>query len=143
MTPGTNLPESYEDLLLRLQPRSIKSDEDAERIQRQIDALIDKGILSPGEQEMLSLLGDLVQVWEDDRFDLPDLPPSRMIQALLEEHDMESSALIGPVFQTEAAMSAVLSGNEQPSYDQVDNLARIFHVSPAVFYSAQHGVGAA
>src|SRR5581483_8276084 len=93
MTPGTE--HSYADLLSSLQPRSIKNDDEAEAIQRQIDALIDQDELSADEQEVLSLLGDLMLAWEGDRFDVPDLAPPEAIQALLEAHGLRQSDLVG------------------------------------------------
>lgn len=135
MTPGTE--RSYADLLRSLQPRSIKNDDEAEAIQRQIDALIDQDEISTDEQELLSLLGDLMLAWEGNLFDLPDLAPPEAIQALLEAHGLRQSDLVGPVFATRSIASEVLNGKRRLTYEHVQKLAQLFHVSPSVFFTTE------
>src|SRR4051812_15237120 len=87
MTPGSSVSpnaDTYAALLARIQPRSIRNEEEAQRVQEHIDALVDQGELSRAEQEILSLLGDLMLAWEQDRFEVPSVSPAEAIRALLE-----------------------------------------------------------
>lgn len=144
MTPGSNgTAESYAELLLRFQPRSIKNEEEATVVQRHIDTLIDQEHLSEDEREVLSLLGDLMLAWEDDRFELPPVTPAEAIHALLEAHYMRQSDLVGPVFATKSIASEVLHGKRRLTYEHVRRLARVFHVSPSVFYPSERHSGVA
>ena len=69
MTPGTETPQSYAELLMHVQPRSITSEEEAAHIQRQIDQLIDRPERTADEEALLSLLGDLVHAWEAGHYE--------------------------------------------------------------------------
>jgi HTH-type transcriptional regulator/antitoxin HigA len=135
MTLGTEASQSYADLLRENLPRSITTEAEADAIQRQIDALIDKpGELSEAEEEFLSLLGDLMLVWEDGKYRLPDIYGREAIRGLLQERDLQQKDLVGPVFPTKGIASEVLSGKRSLTYEYVRRLAEFFHVSPAVFY---------
>ncbi len=146
MTPGSRASansDAYAALLARLQPRSIRSEEEARRIQDAIDALVDQAELSPAEQEMLSLLGDLMLAWEQDRYELPAVSPAETIRALLEAHGLRQGDLVGAVFPTKSVASAVLTGRRRLTYEHVDMLAHFFHVSPAAFYASDQQAGVA
>ena len=132
--PGTEAPRSYADLLAQVQPRSLTSAEEAGHIQRQIDLLIDRRERTADKDARLSLLGDLVQAWEADRYDLDAPSPAGTIRALLEAHGLEQQDLVGPVFATKSVASEVLSGKRRLTYEHVERLAHFFHVSPSVFY---------
>lgn len=134
MTPGTKSPDSYADLLARVAPASITSEEEADAVQCHIDDLVDRGDLSPDERKLLSLLGDLMLAWEDGRYDLPEVAPVDVIRELLDAHGMRQGELVGSVFPTRAIASEVLHGKRRLTYDYVARLAEVFHVSPAVFY---------
>jgi HTH-type transcriptional regulator/antitoxin HigA len=134
MTPGTETPHSYADLLAQVQPRSITNEEEAAHVQRQIDRLIDQPERSAAEEALLSLLGDLVQAWEAGRYDLDAPSPAESIRALLEAHGLEQRDLVGPVFATKSIVSEILGGKRRLTYEYVERLAHFFHVSPSVFY---------
>lgn len=132
---------NYAELLVQTLPRSITTESEAEAIQRRIDALIDRAeSLTEAEQELLSLLGDLIFAWEDGKYDLPEVPPHEIVKALLETHGLHQKDLVGPVFPTEGIASEVLHGKRGLTYDYVQRLATFFRVSPAVFYS-EEGTG--
>jgi HTH-type transcriptional regulator/antitoxin HigA len=135
MMTGAKVPRPYAALLALVQPGSIASESDAAVIQDQIDRLIDKPERTADEAALLSLLGDLVQAWERDRFDLAAPAPAEAMRALLETHSHSQQDLVGPVFATKSIASEVLSGKRRPTYEHVARLARFFHVSPSVFYA--------
>jgi len=128
--------DAYTDLLVRFAPSSITSEDEAGMVQRQIDELVDRGVLSPDERKLLSLLGDLVLAWEGDRYDLPAASPADTIRALLDARGMRQGDLVGRVFPTKGIASEVLNGKRPLTYEHVARLAEVFHVSPAIFYGA-------
>lgn len=133
--PPTN--PTYAELLLQLQPHSIKSEDEAERIRGEINALLDRGELSENEWEFLALLGDILSVWENEQYRQEPTPIPDKIRALLEAHGLRQKDLVGPVFSTETVASDLLHGRRKLSYAMVERLASFFHVSPAVFYPAK------
>lgn len=85
-------------------PRSITNETEADRVQAQIDALIDKPEeLTAAESELLSLLGDLILVWERGKHEFPDISGPAAVRALLELHGLRQSALVGPAFPNSVA----------------------------------------
>ncbi len=95
---------------------------------------------SAAEEELLSLLGDLLSVWEAEHVQLPTLAPGALIGALLEARGLPQQALVGPVFSQRSAASEVISGRRALTYRHVQKLAAYFGVSPAVFFP-QHSHG--
>lgn len=135
----TGIP-SYADLLAEVRPRSVRSEHDADIAQREIDRLIDLRTRTPAEEELLSLLGDLLSLWESAHIKLPSVPAGALIGALLEARGLPQRALAGPVFAHRSAVSEVIHGKRSLTYDQVRKLARFFDLSPAVFFpSSQEG----
>jgi len=122
-------------------PRSIHSEHDAELAQREIDHLVDLRSRTPAEEELLSLLGDLISVWESEHIELPPVTGSALtvtggalISALLEARGLRQQALVGPVFAHRSAVSEAIHGKRSLTYEQVAKLARFFDLSPAVFF---------
>jgi HTH-type transcriptional regulator/antitoxin HigA len=127
----------YVDLLARIQPRSIGSEEEADAIQAQIDRFLDLPARTPAEEALLNLLGDLMMVWETNHVQLPPLAPGALIGALLEARGLPQRALVGPVFTQRSAVSEVIRGRRPLTYRHVQKLADFFGVSPAVFFPQQ------
>ena len=141
--PGIKTDMSYAELLMATLPRPIKTEQDAESIQRVIDMLIDKpSPLSEDERDFLVLLGALVALWEDGRYEFPDVPPHEIANALIEDNGLKQKDLVGPVFPTESVASEVLSGKRKLTYDFVGRLAEFFQVSPEIFYTVRDEQGA-
>ena len=86
MILGSN--QSYQELLQSFPPRLIISEEQFWATQEVIDALIDKGDLTPDEQEFLNLLGTLVYLYEEDSVRIPELRGVPLIKALLSERNL-------------------------------------------------------
>lgn len=129
--------DEYAELLVTYRPRSIRDEAEAARIQTQIDALIDKRGRTKAEDELLSLLGDIMFTWEGGNEPLPDLPPHEMAQALMELNDYKQIDLVGPVFPTQSIASEVLSGKRAMTYEYVHRLSEFFNMPADVFFS--HG----
>jgi HTH-type transcriptional regulator/antitoxin HigA len=141
MIRGIDMPLSYADLLVRGEPRSIRTDEDADAIQRQIDALLDKGELTDAEDAYLALLGDLMSSWEQDRYTLPETSPLERLCAMIADNEMSQADLVGPVFPTASIAHEVLSGKRSLTRDYAQRAARFFHVPAAVFLTGSEPVG--
>lgn len=123
-----------EKLCAELQPRTITNEAEARVIQAHIDRLIDQPDHTEEEEDLLSLLGDLMSSWEGDDFALGAPTPTEAIRALLQAHGCDQQDLVGPVFATKSIVSEVLHGKRRLTYDHVSRLASFFHVSPTLFY---------
>lgn len=133
MTRGISNTTSYMELLQAFPPRPIKSEEEMLAAQIVIDSLIDRGGLTPDEQDYLNLLGTLVQEYEQNQEPIPDIYGVELLKVLIEEQDLRQKDLV-PIFKTESIVSAVLSGQRNLTARHIQGLAELFHVSPAVFF---------
>ena len=121
-------------LLKAFPPRPIATEEDFIATQQVIDSLIDRGNLTPDEQDYLNVLGSLVHDYEELHHPLPTLQGVELIKALMIELNLRQKDLV-PIFKTESIVSAVLNGKRQLTVEHIQKLADFFHISPAVFFS--------
>lgn len=59
---------SYQSLLQKFELRPIINEEQYDTVVGQMNVLLDKGDLTPAEQDMLTLLGTLVMAYEDEHY---------------------------------------------------------------------------
>jgi HTH-type transcriptional regulator/antitoxin HigA len=135
MTSGSRSSSAYVELLKAFPPRPIGSEEELIATQHVIDSLIDRGTLTPDEQDYLNVLGSLVYEYEQKHESIPDLNGVELIKALLDEFGLRQKDLV-PIFKTESIVFAVLNGQRQLTADHIRKLAEFFHISPAAFFES-------
>lgn len=133
-TPGTPNNSEYMSLLAAFPPRPIASEEDYVATQKVIDSLIDRDELTPDEQDYLNVLGSLIRDYEDLYESMPSISGIDLLKALMEDLNLQEKDLI-PIFQTETNISEILSGEQELTVSNIEQLAEFFHVSPAAFLS--------
>lgn len=133
MTRGINNTTSYMELLQAFPPRPIKSDEEMLATRIVIDSLIDRGELTPDEQDYLNVLGTLVYEYEQTQEPITDIYGVELLRVLIEEQDLRQKDLV-PIFKTESIVSAVLSGQRKLTAQHIQKLAEFFRISPAAFF---------
>src|SRR5258708_12781598 len=89
----------YRRLLSRALPVVINTDEENERMVKEIGRLMDKGEgnLSPEEDRLFDLMVKLVEDYERDRYPIPDAPPHRFLPHLINHRVLKQPNLI-PIF---------------------------------------------
>jgi HTH-type transcriptional regulator/antitoxin HigA len=123
----------YIELLKYFPPRPITSENELRETQKVIDSLLDKGELSKEERDYLHVLAALVYDYEQKQEPIPDIHGVELLKVLIEEFDLRQKDLV-PIFKTESIVSDVLSGKRQLTTRHIEELAKFFHVSPAVFF---------
>ena len=132
MTLGLSSNLNYLELLKTFPPRPIANEEDFNKTQKIIDTLIDKGELTPDEQDYLSVLGSLIRDYEDINLTLPKLNPVELIQALLDDAGLQIQDLTF-IFGNEITVSKILTNQQELTLSQLNKLANFFKISPAAF----------
>ena len=97
-----------------------------------IDALIDKGDLTPDEQEYLNLLGTLVYLYEEDTVEIPEWRGVPLINALLSERNLRQIDLV-PILQTESIVHALFNGHHKLTSLEIEKLSEFFSLPPDLF----------
>jgi HTH-type transcriptional regulator / antitoxin HigA len=119
MITGSNL--SYAELLQLFPPRTIITEQQFWETQHVIDDLLDKGDLTPDEEEYLNLLGTLIYVYEEENVPIPELRGVELIKACLSERNLRQKDLV-PIFKTESIVSAVLNGRRKLTVEHIKKL---------------------
>jgi HTH-type transcriptional regulator/antitoxin HigA len=125
--------DEYVRLLQSLPPVKIRTPEQAEATERQVEALLARPALSAAERAYVDLLSDLLADWEGATVEIPDVHGAALVRALLEERGLRQKDLVG-VFATASVVSEVLAGRRELTRKQIEGLARFFKVSPAAFF---------
>ena len=135
MTTGIAKPDFYLELLQSFPPRPISNQVELDTAQAVVDALLDRPELTADEQDYLNVLGALIYEYEQTLEPLPDIYGVELLKVLMTEHSLRQKDLI-PIFKTESIVSDVLRGRRKLTVNHIEQLAKFFHVSPAVFFPA-------
>jgi len=129
---GTTLnPAKYGRLCATVLPKVIETDEEFDRLVEVMESLDRKPDATPEETALRDLLEKLVKDY-DDQFELPEVPPHRMIRFLMEHRGLRQADLL-PIFGSRSVASEVLAGKREPSKAHIRKLAEFFHVSADLF----------
>lgn len=127
---------TYIEMLTTFPPRPIKSSIECDEVQAVIDRLLDEQKLSEEQRDYLNLLGLLIEDYEAKVFPISDIYGVELLKVLIADRRLKQKDLV-PIFKTESIVSAVLSGQRNLTVEHIENLARFFHLSPAVFSRTQ------
>ena len=123
----------YGALLATALPAVIKTEEENERMLAVAEQLIDKGqSRTPEEDQLFELVTKLIEDFEDEHYPIPDAPPHRVLQFLMEQNDLRQSDLL-PIFGSRGYVSDVVNGKRSISKSHAKALGKMFQVSPDVF----------
>ena len=133
MTLGIRNNNAYIELLKSFPPRPITSEEEFLSTQKVINLLIDKGELTPDEEDYLDILGNLVYEYEEKHNTIPDIYGVELLKALIDEFCVQKKDLLS-IFESESILSEILTGERPLTVDYVHKLADFFHISPSAFF---------
>jgi HTH-type transcriptional regulator/antitoxin HigA len=112
---------------------TIQNEEDYDRLVEQLNELLDE--VGDDEThplyEFLDTLGTVLHAYEEQHFPIPQATGAEVLSYLMEEHDLRQSDL--PEIGSQGVVSEILMGKRELNVRQIRELARRFHVSPAVF----------
>jgi len=128
--------QTYHDLLQAVQPRIVRTEEDAAALSDIVDLLTDRPRLSDDERDFIGLL---IYDWESEYEPPVDVSPSEVVLSLLEENGLRQVDLVGPVFPSAPTVRDLVHERQLLSYERVLKPAMFFQVSPAVFNPAAAG----
>jgi HTH-type transcriptional regulator / antitoxin HigA len=124
----------YSRMVSKVAPLVIETKEEFERADAEIGRLLRKGYinLSVEERRLPALLSRLIEDYEDRTFPVPDSPPYRTLQFLMEQNDQRQADLVS-IFGSRGRVSEVVNGKRAISKAQAKALGEFFKVSPELF----------
>jgi HTH-type transcriptional regulator/antitoxin HigA len=126
--------DTYRELLSSALPHVIRTEEDNERYIAQLEALHDRGELTPEEREILELLTLLIEDFENKHYQFDrTATPIEIVRELMDTQGLKQIDMID-ILGTASVVSEVLSGRRELSKTHIQNLSRRFHVSPRCFF---------
>lgn len=126
--------KTYTDLVVKVLPIAIQTEEEYEIMLANIDELMSKGEdrLLLEEERLLETLAILVEAYEDEHYPMPELTPLEALKYLMEENGVKQSDLLH-VFGSSGIASEVVNGKRAISKTQAKKLAQHFKVSVELF----------
>ena len=129
----TKLPTRFDRLVRLMPPRAIADDVEHENTIEMIDRLMALGALTGGQQIYLETLVQLVQAYEAVHYPVKACRGIEALRHLLEEHDLNASAL-ARILGVHASMgSKILKGDRSLTVEHLKVLAARFNVRPDTF----------
>jgi HTH-type transcriptional regulator / antitoxin HigA len=133
MTTTLDLDREYAQLLTVMQPKVIESEAENEVYLAEVSKLMQIGEdLSPAQEKLLRLLVALIEIFEDQQYQLNPATPLEILKELMGERSLKQKDLL-PVFGSQGIASEVLSGKRSISKAQAKALGDFFRVSPTLF----------
>lgn len=127
-------PRRYARLLAQRLPTVVRTEKENEEMLGAIWELMKKGEdkLSAEELALLELMSVLVERFEEEHYPIPDSPPHRILQHLMEARDTKQADLV-PILGGRGRVSELVNGKRAISKTQAKALANFFHVSAELF----------
>ena len=120
--------DRYAQLLERFPPRVIRSKAQLLKTEAEVESLLSrKDRLDESERAYLDLLTRLVEDWEDEHVEMPQLAGMDLVKVLLEDRQLSHRDLVrAGVIATDSIASEVLAGRRSPTVTHVAKLAQYF-----------------
>lgn len=111
---------------------SIQDDAHLDEAVAVIHRLLDKGLLSSGEEAYLGALTDLVETYEDAHVVIPDISGLRLLRHLMDANDL-TQADLAPLFGTPSIVADVLMGKRRMTLAHIQRLSERFKLPANAF----------
>jgi HTH-type transcriptional regulator/antitoxin HigA len=104
---------------------------------QRMTALLDELLNTIGDNEahplanLLETISTLIEVYEQEHHPVTDAPPHEVLRFLMEEHNLTPNDL--PEIGYQQNVWDTLNGKLELNLNQIQNLSKRFHVSPAAF----------
>ena len=125
-------PASYLKLLANALPKVIATEAEYHHALQQFEPLHFKEELTQEEDALYDLLAVLIEAYEEKTYPMPESPPHRMLQHLMEASATKQSDLVG-LIGSSGVVSEVVNGKRAISKAQAKALGEHFRVSPSLF----------
>ena len=126
-------PDKYSQLLVRYQPKLIRTEEENERALAIVEELMHRPNRSPEENELYELLITLIEKFERE-FYLPGeaSTPHSMLVFLMEQQNVKPEDLLG-IIGAEEVVAEVIKGKREMTQEQAKAIGKFFKVEPSLF----------
>lgn len=123
---------AYGDLLAEVAPQVIETEEEYDRALALVEKLTFAKNRTPEERALHKLLVQLVEVYEEENYQMNRSTPHEILQHIMESSGTRQADLVG-VIGSSGVVSEVINGKRSISKAQAKALGDYFKVSPSLF----------
>ncbi|MGB3297547.1 MAG: transcriptional regulator [Phormidesmis sp.] len=127
--------ESYSSILTSYLPAPIRTEEENERAIAQVEALAHQDLLTKAEEDLLEMLTQLIEHFEEEHYTFPleqRSTPLSMLLFLMEGNNLKQTDLVG-VIGSKGVVSEVVNGKRGISKKMAIALGDRFNVNAGLF----------
>jgi HTH-type transcriptional regulator/antitoxin HigA len=126
-------PDKYSQLLVRYQPKLIRTEEENEKALAIVEELMHRPNRSPEENELYELLITLIEKFEREFYSPGEAStPHSMLAFLMEQQNVKSEDLLG-IIGAEEVVAEVIKGKREMTQEQAKAIGKFFKVEPSLF----------
>ena len=129
---GQRMPDTYYKLVKRFPLIHIRDEFHLDEALELLNELL-RQERDKGAQEYMDVLTDLVASYEDTHVQIPDVSEADVLRELMRSNRLSQMELAKAVGIAQSSISAVLTGALLPYQGSDSQLAKFFHLAPAVF----------
>ena len=133
--PPTIDRESYSSVLASYLPSPIRTEEDNEKAIAQAEELSHRGSLTKAESDLLELLIQLIERFEEEHYAFPhemQASPLDVLTFLMESNSLKQADLVG-IIGSKGVVSEVINGKRSISKRMAIALGQRFNVDAGLF----------
>jgi len=125
--------EKYTELLVKYQPKLIKTEEENQKALAIVEELMHHPNRTPEENELYELLITLIEKFEQEYY-TPNqtTTPHSLLLFLMEQKEIKQSDLVG-IIGSKGVVSEIVNGKREISKAQAKALGDFFHVDAGLF----------
>ena len=123
------------NLVVAFPLRPIRDDAELDQAIVVLNGLIDQQSLTDAELDYLEVLGGIVESYEAQHVEIPDVSGVELLKYLMEANGLTQASLV-PIFGSKSVISEVLSGKRELSKHQIRGLSQRFGLPADAFLSA-------
>lgn len=124
----------YMDLVSAFPLRPIRNDAGLDQAIAVLNNLIDQPDLTDAERDYLEVLGGIVEAYESQHIEIPDVSGVDLLRYLIEANELTQASLV-PIFGSKSVISEVLSGKRELSKNHIRGLSDRFGLPADAFLS--------
>ena len=125
--------EKYRELLIKYQPKLIRTEEENERALAIVEELMHRPNRSLEENELYDLLITLIEKFEREFYSPGKAStPHSMVAFLMEQQNIKPEDLVG-VIGDEEVVDEVIQGKRMITQEQAKTIGKFFKVEPTLF----------
>lgn len=125
--------DKYRELLIKYQPKLIRTEEENERALAIVEELMHRPNRSLEENELYDLLITLIEKFEREFYSPGKAStPHSMIAFLMEQQNIKPENLVG-IIGDEEVVAEVVKGKRVMTQEQAKTIGKMFKVDPSLF----------